>query len=295
MRFHLLALVCVAAASAAPAQVQPQGEDIVVQGRTNPKKQIHDFVKELTPARNGMQLGRFVQPACPRVVGLSDAENALVEARMRKVAEASGAPVAKGKCAVNIYVLVGGDKRETIEGIRKQFPDLVAGVPDSTLGRLEKAAGPVAGWQIVGRIGSDGVPLTTVANSQGDSMPMASTIGWASRIGHITRPQFLGSILVVEAKALDRVDTRQLADYAVMRTMAPTDTTHSAALPESSIVQLFDAGLSPDNAPQSVTWWDFAYLKALYSTANDVDAFQQRSEMARKMAKELEKLPEGEE
>lgn len=293
MRFQLMALVFAAAASAAGAQSQPQGEDIVVQGRTNPKKQIHDFVKELTPARSGTQLGRFVQPVCPRVAGLAKAENALVEARMRKVAQAIGAPVAKGECTVNIYVLVGGDKRETIEGIRKQFPDLVAGVPDSSLGRLENASGPVAAWQIVGRIGSDGVPLTTVSNSQGDSMPMASTIGWASRIGHITRPQFLGSILVVEAKALDRVDTRQLADYAVMRTLAPTDTTHSAALPESSIVQLFDAGLSPDDAPQSVTWWDFAYLKALYSTSNDVDAFQQRSEMARKMAEELKKVTDG--
>lgn len=293
MRIRLLAGIAIIISAVAGAQAQPQGEDIVVQGKTNPQRQIRDFVKELTPARNGAQLGRFVQPVCPRVVGMSDAENGAVEARIRKVAAAIGAPVAGKKCTVDLYVLVGGDKRETISGIRKQFRDLVAGVPGSVLDRLEASPGPVASWQIVGRIGTDGMPLTTVSNSQGDSMPMASTIGWASRIAHITRPQFLGSILVVEAKALNGVDTRQLADYAVMRTLVPTDSTHATALPESSIIQLFDAGMSPANAPQSVTWWDYAFLKALYSTSNDVDASQQRSEMARKMAEELANVPEA--
>ena len=296
MRFHLLvtiSLAATAAAAAAAAQTPPQGEDIVVQGKPSTHKQVRDFVKELTPAHIGAQLGRFVQPVCPRVVGLSDPENALVEARIRKVAGSVGAPVAPPGCGVDLYVLVGKDKRETIRMIRSHYRDLVAGVPDSVLKRLQNAPGPVAAWQIVGQIGADGMPLATVQNSQGDTMPMASTIGWASRISHLTRPQFLGSILVVEAKALDRVDTRQLADYAVMRTLAPTDVTHEAALPEESIIQLFDVGMNPDNAPQSVTWWDYAYLKALYSTSNDVDAFQQRSEMARKMVKELAKVPES--
>lgn len=297
MRIAILASVVIAAAAAASSvHAQPQeGQDIVVRGTPNPHKRIRDFVKELTPAHVGSQLGRFLQPICPRVVGLPERDNALVEARIRKVAEAIGAPVAPAKCTVDLYVLVGGDKRETIGGIRKQFPNLVAGVPGSVLKRLEAAPGPTASWQIVGQIGSDGMPLTTAVNSQGDTVPMVSSIGWTSRIAHLTRPQFLGSILVVEAKALTGVDTRQLADFAVMRTLAPTDSTHELALSEQSIVQLFDPGTSPQTAPQSVTWWDYAYLKALYSTSNDVDAVQQRSEMARKMAEELEKVPPGEE
>ena len=284
-------LPSIAAAQQQPQQPQQHGADIVVQGNKNPQKKIQDFVKELTPAHIGSQLGRFLQPVCPRVLGLSDGENALVESRMRKVAASIGAPVAPQKCVVDVYVLIGGDKRETIQGIRKQFGDLVEGVPDSVLDRLETAPEPVASWQIVGRIGSDGMPLASVANSQGDAVPMASTIGWASRITNVTRPQFLGSVLVIEAKALNGVDTRQLADYAVMRTLAPTDSTHSVALPERSIIQLFDPGTSPETGPQSVTWWDYAYLKALYSTSNTVNAFQQRNEMASKMAEELAAVP----
>ena len=219
-------------ASPASAQSAPNDDAIVIEKTVNSQRQVDAFVKELTPARIGTQLGRFLQPVCPKVAGLPKGQNELVEARMRKVAAAIGAPVAPEKCVVDLYVLVGGDKRETIENIRNQFPMLVAGVPGSVLKRLETAEGPVAAWQIVGQVGTDGMPLTSMRTSAGgDPVLIANTVGWASRIVHITRPQFLGSILVVEAKALNGVDTRQLADYAVMRTLAPTDTTRQAALP----------------------------------------------------------------
>lgn len=275
-------------------QPQPQNDDpqdIVVQGSPNPKTTINRFIKELTPAPIGAQLGRFLEPVCPRVLGLPDGQDALVEARMRKIAAAVGVPVAPAKCSVNLYVLVGRDKAEVIDGLRTKFPDLVAGVPDSVLKRLKNAPGPVAAWQIVGVVGTDGMPLSSVRTSAaGDPVLVSNTVGFASRIAHVTRPQFLGSMLVVEAGALNGVDTRQLADYAVMRTLAPTDTTHQAALPANSIIKLFDPGNSPENGPLSVTHWDFAFLKALYASSNQLSATQQRSEMTAKMADELAKL-----
>jgi len=287
----LLATAASIAAQTAPATDSADSQDIVVQGNANPKVTINRFVKELTPAPIGAQLGRFLEPVCPRVLGLPNGQNALVEARMRKIASAVGAPVAPAKCTVNLYVLVGGNKAEIIDGLATKFPDLVAGVPDSVLKRLKNAAGPVAAWQIVGMVGTDGMPLSSIRTSaDGDPVLVSSTIGFASRIARVTRPQFLGSILVVEAGALNGVDTRQLADYAVMRTLAPTDTTHQAALPADSIIKLFDPGNSPENGPLSVTHWDFAFLKALYASSNQLTASGQRSEMTAKMADELAKL-----
>lgn len=292
LSFLLGAIAAVPAAAAEEAQTPTEGDDIIVQGTVSGQQQINSFVKELTPAPIGAQLGRFLAPACPRVVGLPEGQGPLVEARMRRVASAIGAPVAPAPCVTNIYVLVGGDKRETIQGLRKQFPKLVAGVPRSVLNRLETAEGPVAAWQIIGQIGSDGMPLNWVRTSlENEPVQMSNTIGWASRLARVTRPQFVGSILVVEARAIDGVDTRQLADYAVMRTMAPTDTTHRTALPARSIIQLFDPGLSPEMAPMTVTHWDFAFLKALYASSNDVAAAQQRGDIGRKMARELAKVP----
>jgi hypothetical protein len=291
-----LLLATVFAGSGALAQDPQQaqgddGQDIIVQGSPNPKATINRFVKELTPAPIGAQLGRFLEPVCPRVLGLPAGQDALVEARMRRIAAAVGAPVARPKCTVNLYVLVGGDKAEIIDGLKAKFPDLVAGVPDSVLKRLKASPGPVAAWQIVGMVGTDGMPLSSVRTSaDGDPVLVSNTIGFASRIARVTRPQFLGSMLVVEAGALNGVDTRQLADYAVMRTLAPTDTTHQAALPANSIIKLFDPGNAPENGPLSVTHWDFAFLKALYSSSNQLEAGQQRGEMTAKMAEELAKL-----
>jgi hypothetical protein len=283
------------AATPAPAQnaSPPQSDDeIIVEGTANRQKQIDSFVRQLTPAPTGTQLGKFLIPICPRVIGLPDAQGRLVETRMRKVAAAIGAPVDSAKCEINLYVMVGGNKREIIEGIRNQFPGLVADVPGSLLRRLEAAQGPVAAWQVIGRIGADGRPLVSMRTSaDNNSVLVSSTIGGASRIVHVTQPQFLGSVLVIEARALDRVDTRQLADYAVMRTLAPTDTIRRAALPARSIIQLFDSGSSPETAPMSVTPWDFAFLKALYASPNELAASQQRGEMGRRMAKDLATAP----
>lgn len=284
-------------AGTAAAQVPPaqDSQDIVVEGQKDPKRQIRNFVRELTPAPIGAQLPAFINPVCPTVLGMPDANNTLVEQRIRRVAEAIGAPAAGEGCATNLYVLVGADKAEVIAGLRKQFPGLVGGVPKSLLRRLSKAPGPVAAWQVVDQIGSDGMQTSSVRTDAG-SAPVrgVSTVGSPSRITRLTRPYVVGSVLVVEAKALDGVSTRQLADYAVMRTLAPTDVTRDAALPADSIISLFRPGTPPADAPPSVTWWDYAFLKSLYASSNDVVASQQRGEVRRMMARELAKVPPGE-
>lgn len=299
MLFPKHAVACLAAlllSGIASAQAVPGGDDqdIVVVGH-NQTSRINRFVQQLTPAPIGSQLATFIDPVCPTVLGLSKADDERVEQRIRRVAAAIGAPVAKPQCTTNLYVLVGGDKAETIAGLRKQFPGLVGGVAGSLMRRLAKAPGPVAAWQVVDQIGSDGMQTSSVQTEAG-SAPVRGvfTVGSPSRLVRMTRPFVLGSVLVVEAKALEGVTTRQLADYAVMRTLAPTDTTRTAALPVDSIIKLFDGAAAPDAAPPSVTWWDFAFLKSLYASSNDVVASQQRGQIGRKMAKELAKVPPDE-
>lgn len=294
----LLGLSTALATSAAPISMSPPpsaDEPIVVQGTANTPKQINHFVDQLTAAQSDDQLGRFLEPICPKVLGLLPGQGNLVEQRMRKVAAAVGAPVAPEKCQANTFVLIGSDKPASIEGVRKQYPALVDGVPTATLKALERSPGPAASWQVVGLVGADGMPLASVRTSEGsDPVRIVKSFGWISRISRLTKPQFLVSVLVIETKALNGVDTRQLADYAVMRTLAPTDTTHKIAVAAPSIIKLFDAGVTPEIAPASVTWWDFMFLKALYSSDNEVNAAQQRGDIAHQMQKELSKAPRGE-
>ena len=295
MAFLFAISAALAVYAGAPPSSPAPDEPIIVQGLADTHKQINRYVDELTAAQSDNQLARFVAPICPRVLGLLPGQGELVEQRIRKVAAAVGAPVAAGKCEANSLVLIGTDKRASIEGLIKQYPALVDGIPIAVLKKLEASPVPAASWQVVGLIGADGMPLASVRTSEGtDPVPVVKSFGWISRISHLTRPQFLVSVLVIETNALNGVDTRQLADYAVMRTLAPTDTTHQTAPAAPSIVKLFDAGVTPEVAPASLTWWDFAFLEALYSTNSEVNADQQRGEIAHRMQKALSKAPRGE-
>jgi hypothetical protein len=296
-----IALLCglsLAAALAAPlaAQSNDQSDDqeIVIEGRDQ-KRRIESFVRELTPAPATAQLGKFLDPICPAAIGLPGDQNRQVELRLRKVAAAVGVRVAGEHCTRNLYVIVGRDKNEMIEGLAKQFPGMVGGVSKRLLRQLAAAPGPVAAWQVVDDVGSDGMPLGQ-ARMGGDSTPVrtVNTIGSPSRLKSLIQRTFLGSIVVVEAKALDGVSTRQLADYAAMRTLAPTDTRRQVSLPADSILKLFDPGASPGDAAPSVTWWDYAFLKSLYATSNDVAAAAQRDRMKQVVGKVLKSVPKEE-
>lgn len=275
----------------APASA-PGAGDIVVEGQRSPKRTIYKFVRDLTPARLGGQLGRFEDPVCPVALGMDPKENELVRDRLRQVAAAVGMEPAPGRCVPNLYVLVGRDKREIIEGVERQFPVLLSGVPRSAVRDLIDIPGPVASWQIRDRVGADGLPLST-ARMAGDATPIrvVATVGSPSRLAQQTKVKFVATLIVVEAKALNGVTTRQLADYAAMRTFAGTDPGREGTLPAKSILSLFSHGAASGDAPPSLTWWDFAFLKALYVSSGELAASGQRSEMRRIVAKELSKVP----
>jgi hypothetical protein len=48
--------------------------------------------------------------------------------------------------------------------------------------------------------------------------------------------------------------------------------------------------MRPEDAPQSVTWWDLAFLKALSTTRSDVVANVQKHEIRDKMLREMAKV-----
>jgi hypothetical protein len=97
--------------------------------------------------------------------------------------------------------------------------------------------------------------------------------------------------MVIDRDVLKGVSTRQLADYAVMRLLTTVDEKKIASLKAESILGLFGDRSSPAERPASVTWWDFNFLKALYSTSNIHTAGAQRSEIARKLEKSMRETP----
>lgn len=283
-------LFALAAASAALTSAAVQApavgdrSEIVVHGVRDPKGAATDYIDKLLPNAFDVQLGRFEEPLCAAAVGLPDKLRNEVLSRIRRVATAAGVPLAGERCTTNLLLVVVDDKAALIDGMRRQKQSYLYGLGAAKVRQLSHAPGPVASWQISDVIGADGMPLRV----DGDGFPRLFTTAPPSRLVNTTRKRLLGAVIVVEQKGLLGVDTRQLADFALMRALTPIEPRERPA-PGSSILSLFDGGLSPTDAPQSVTAWDLAFLKALSATRSDIVANLQRDEIRNRMLQEVAK------
>jgi len=94
-------------------------------------------------------------------------------------------------------------------------------------------------------------------------------------------------VVVVDIDALGGLTVTQLADYAAMRAFARTDPERLEKSSVRSILTVLDTPIG-GLAPVTLTEWDLAFLKALYGSAANRIAFQQRNEMKHLVAGELD-------
>lgn len=271
---------------AAPMPSAAEEDPIVVEGQRRSDR-IADFVQEMTAKGHGGQLARFDTPVCPAAIGMLDQQNGMAVRRMRQVTAIVGADVAREGCQPNLLLIVVRDKARAVRELVADRNDLFGGLTAAQVRALANQPGPAASWQVVERVGRDGMPMQAVR--VGDvSVPMVRGTGALSKIVNQTVPRFVGAVVVLEARAVNNATTTQVADYTLMRALAHTNADRTG-YPDRSILSLLSGTAPMDEAPQSLTWWDLAYLKAYYSTPNDKDAGLQRSAMRQRMADELRK------
>lgn len=279
----------VAAAAQPQEQQQPDSRDIVVQGIRDIDRQVGNFVRALTDVPMSGQISRFDWAVCPNVVGLSDQQNAMAADRMRQVAEAAGIRVGKAGCNGNILLIVADDVPGVVKWLRSKHSDLFHGVPARQMRELSRG-GQVAAWHVEGLLDADGVE---VPRDRDTGQYVIERTGTPSRISTVSRPHFAASVVVVDSRALEGLTVVQLADYAAMRAFARTDPSRLRDSSAPSILSVIDAPMG-SAVPITLTQWDLAYLKALYSSTENRRAGQQRGEISRQMARELAKR-QGEE
>jgi len=282
------------AALAAPALAQPaqkpsesEGQEIVVQGNRISQQQVDSFVNALTDVRVFGQISRFDWAVCPKALGLSDRQNAAVEARMRAVAKAADIPVGDIGCKANVLVAVAKDKDALIRSIETKNPGYFDAVPVRERLQLKRGGAPAAAWHLEGKLDADGVevPRDVVTGQY-----IVERTDMPSRISTTTRPHFLSAVVVVDLDSLSGLTVTQLADYAAMRTFATVDPSRLDASEAPTILNILEAPM--DSAvPITLTAWDLAYLKALYSSEANRFAGQQRHEISKQMAKDLATKP----
>lgn len=310
----LAAIAALAVASTQPQVTSPPSpnDQIVVEGRQT-KQSAAEYVNQLLPSAVGSQIGRFEEPVCPKVIGLAEPYNGQVVDRVRKVATATNIDVAPAGCTPNLIIITAAEKRAMIDVLRRSRPGYFDGVPGDQLKRLADSPRPFAAWRVTDEVAADGMPIGSSSNLPAGSSgarlvgpaPQGRTDSFAagdyarlkttespSRIRTTTKQRVLSSIVVIETGALRNATIDQLADFAFVRAMLPTEKKDQEA-PASSILSLFNPGITPETGPQSLTWYDVAFLKSLRSTRSDTSSDVQVSEIRDQIVREVNKVPAG--
>lgn len=266
--FATAAFLTVANAPVRNSPDSTQDQILVVSDRDSARMR-GEFVKALAQPSAMDQLGRFHDPVCPVVLGLREPYNAMVANRMRRVASAAGMRVDSQACHGNAFLFVVRDKSQMLAKLRHSYSE-VFGDPDLTseskINALVDSDSPSVAWQVLQYRSFDGRPLYRERfrrNGSADSVLEVPV--QASRIVNPLRVEFGAAVMVVEAKSILGADLRQLADFAAMQLFAHTNPDVAMQQSAPTILSLLADAKAQRPAPLSVTHWDLAYLKSLYS------------------------------
>ena len=290
-------------AEAAPAADAIEDHNvIIVTGEKQRKKKISNFIKSAVNVKNG-QYARFNSSICAVAMGFNEQYNRVIEDRMRAVTKAADVRTGEPGCKPNMAIVAAKGSQDFIGTMRKKHPNAFGNLSIPARDRIMNGKGPAYVWNTTYAIGSAGSRNSSPGGGTGSSS--SSLDGFGSGGG---APSFSGSnsrintsivrdinmaIVVIEKEALLGINLRQIADYGVMRLLANTDEPSEANLSERSILTLFSDRAEGYEAPQSVTAWDLALLKALYSTKNNVSASMQRAAMTGVFEEKLLEIAEG--
>ena len=93
-------------------------DDIVVQGQRLTRQEAltraQGFVRTLGVVQGDRSLARWVEPICPKVIGLSAEHGRIVMDRLQATIRTIGAPLAKGTCDTNLLVAFVSDGKQMV-------------------------------------------------------------------------------------------------------------------------------------------------------------------------------------
>ncbi|GAB5488463.1 MAG: hypothetical protein Pars2KO_20330 [Parasphingorhabdus sp.] len=266
-----------------------KADEIVVTGQKTKTEIIQELIVNQfnisRGSRHSGQYARFAAPICPSVGGLPEKQAAIMEDRIRDIAEVAELSVAPAKCKANLFVVAVDDGSKEIESLRKKRANLFISLSHRERDKIMESDGPVYSWK------------TTVAMSNGgrhsakagtidimaDSLGEISVRGQRSHIkSKIQQSDFVGinySYLLIEKQALKDISLNQLADYAALVSLIDIDVNFDTPPPANSILSLF-AGLPANQSnPGSISEGDMLMLRGLYKVPANVKAPLQRSAM----------------
>jgi hypothetical protein len=288
-----------AASAAAQPQASPLPPSHTVEGVTVIAplvKQAPEMVRSFAAPRPGHRLARWRSELCPYVRGLSKAHDAFIETRLAQIASAAGIPVTGKRCDANLLVLFTTDPDKLTDGLGRRRRLELDGYSRWPIDKLELANftraddRPIRLFRVrdfaPNLTGGDGSPIDVAsADTQGFSFtngvlgPPTIRQVLASRLTPATDAALTRVVAVVDSRRMVGFTPVQIAAYVAMSTLAEVNPEPPAdGVP--TIVTLPDDARAGRTPPPDLTFWDRAYLGALYKAPSQENANMQESLMA---------------
>jgi len=274
------------------------------------RKRVPALVETFGRSTSGDRLSRWRRPVCPYVTGFAPEQNSFIAARIIQISKAAKQLDPEKKCDPNIIVIAARNDLTLRQQIGQHAQTLL-----SPLSRW-----PVDKLQLWAFIKDDGLPAhvfyaSSTVSAFGGGPPLdegnisgslADISGALNAFGAPTVPHAPGSrlvppvddafnrvVVVLDGRQLDGLTSGQIAAYVSMITLAEIRV-EAAPRDVDTIVNLFALRQAGRTPPEDLTFWDRAYLGALYNASTQINIWMQRSVMEDRIEHAIDvlKLPE---
>jgi hypothetical protein len=282
--------------AAPPSAAQSGDERIVIEGERLPapaaRARAEAFIEGTGVASGNTPAARWVDPVCPRVLGLNEAGTRVAEARIRAVAAQAGVPLAPAPCDSNIVVSFTNDGAALVREIERRSPGRLNQVPLSARDALLNGSAPIRWWYTAETRGRHNEGSQRVASSAGQFTPVNDGAGAGANFGTevptavhygdsivstlMTRALVSAGVVIDQNRVMG-MRLRALADYAALVALAEIRSQGFSG--QGSVLNLFDSA----GATAGMTAQDMAFLSALYRMPLDREARRHRAHLVGEM------------
>ncbi len=290
------------AEAASPSHTAPLSKTVEGVTVTAPMiKSAPAMVQSFAAPRQGYRLARWRDELCIYVRGLTPEHDVFVGGRVLQIADAAGIRVAKGHCDANLIVLFTPYPDQITRSLSHRYRLKLNGQSHWPIDRLQLMKFTAADgqalhmfriWDIAPNLDNgDGAPLdlpsttTTGFNfTMGVNGPPVINTFVGSRLTPATDRTVKHLVAVVDSRRMVGFTPTQIAAYVALSTLAEINAEPPAdGVP--TIATLPDDAKAGRQTPPDLTFWDRAYLGALYKAPSQANIDMQESLMATRIRK----------
>jgi hypothetical protein len=291
-----LAAACLAAAialqpvGATPPPPEGEGGPIVVTGtratKAEREKMAQEFVRRAGIARGTAPAARWVDPVCPKALGLAEPFAAVVETRLRKAAADAGLKQAGAPCAPNVTVIFVQNAVGFMDALASRSSQRLRDVAGPDWQALLTGSAPIR-WFYTGETRNrDGdrphggtQPGVAICGAFGGIPTPENATNLSLHRSGLVSTQVMRALMtvtvVVDVKGVEGLPLTAVADYAALVGYAEVHPLEPP--PAASILSLF----SPQAGVRELTPWDLTLLRTLYSMPMDRQARRHRGALVK--------------